>query len=165
MTHKKAHIKSKHTLVFEETFGWSRTFVCITAITGQVRRALLTMLDRLTHTRNFKTKFCITIANRHKLCTISVRYTPVTLSRIDSRIYGISRYERYVTRTSYIREMIRSSYSSIRSSYSSYAEVLRFLSVHLKIRSTYVAGPIRRTYVTHTWYIRRKQRGRYAVDT
>ena len=45
---------------------------------------------------------------------------------------------------------IRSSYSSIRSSYSSYAEVLRFLCVHLKIRSTYVAGPIRRTYVTHT---------------
>ena len=44
---------------------------------------------------------------------------------------------------------IRSSYSSIRSSYSSYAEVLRFLCV-LKIRSTYVAGPIRRTYVTHT---------------
>ena len=59
---------------------------------------------------------------------------------------------------------IRSSYSSIRSSYSSYAEVLRFLCVHLKIRSTYVTGPIRRTYVTHTWYIR-KQRGRYAVDT
>ena len=39
-----------------------------------------------------------------------------------------------------------------------------FLCVLLKIRSTYVAGPIRRTYVTHTWYIR-KQRGRYVVDT
>ena len=69
--------------------------------------------------------------------------------------------------TSHVRRRyvgIRSSYSSIRSSYSSYAEVLRFLCVHLKIRSTYVAGPIRRTYVTHTWYIR-KQRGRYVVDT
>ena len=30
--------------------------------------------------------------------------TAVTLSRIDSRIYGVSRYEMYVTRTSYIRE-------------------------------------------------------------
>ena len=39
-----------------------------------------------------------------------------------------------------------------------------FLCMHLKIRSTYEAGPIRRTYVTHTWYIR-KQRGRYVVDT
>ena len=69
--------------------------------------------------------------------------------------------------TSHVRRRyvgIRSSYSSIRSSYSSYAEVLRFLCVHLKIRSTYVAGPIRSTYVTHTWYIR-KQRGRYVVDT
>ena len=69
--------------------------------------------------------------------------------------------------TSHVRRRyvgIRSSYSSIRSSYSSYAEVLRFLCVHLKIRSTYVAGPIRRTYVTHTCYIR-KQRGRYVVDT
>ena len=68
--------------------------------------------------------------------------------------------------TSHVRRRyvgIRSSYSSIRSSYSSYAEVLRFLCVHLKI---HVAGPIRRTYVTHTWYIRiRKQRGRYVVDT
>ena len=63
--------------------------------------------------------------------------------------------------TSHVRRRyvgIRSAYSSIPSSYSSYAEV------HLKIRSTYVAGPIRRTYVTHTWYIR-KQRGRYVVDT
>ena len=59
---------------------------------------------------------------------------------------------------------IWSSYSSIRSSYPSYAEVLRFLCVHLKILSTYMAGPIRRTYVTHTCYIR-KQLGRYAVDT
>ena len=69
--------------------------------------------------------------------------------------------------TSHVRRRyvgIRSSYSSIRSSYFSYAEVLRFLCVHLKIRSTHVAGPIRRTYVTHTWYIR-KQRGRYVVDT
>ena len=69
--------------------------------------------------------------------------------------------------TSHVRRRyvgIRSSYSSIRSSYSSYAKVLRFLCVHLKIRSTYVTGPIRRTYVTHAWYIR-KQRGRYAVDT
>ena len=70
--------------------------------------------------------------------------------------------------TSHVRRRyvgIRSSYSSIRSSYSSYAEVLRFfLCVHLKIRSPYVAGPIRRTYVTHTWYIR-KQCGRYVVDT
>ena len=31
-------------------------------------------------------------------------YSAVTLSRIDSRIYGVSRYERYVTRTSHIRE-------------------------------------------------------------
>ena len=70
--------------------------------------------------------------------------------------------------TSHVRRRyvdIRSAYSSIRSSYSSYAEVLRFfLCVHLKIRSTYEAGPIRRTYVTHTWYIR-KQRGRYVVGT
>ena len=35
---------------------------------------------------------------------ISVTNTAVTLLRIDSRIYGVSRYERYVTRTSYIRE-------------------------------------------------------------
>ena len=62
---------------------------------------------------------------------------------------------------------IRSSYSSIRGSYSSYAEVLRFLCVHLKIRSTYVAGPIRHTYVTHvvhtkaTW----QERRRYVAHT
>ena len=62
--------------------------------------------------------------------------------------------------TSHVRRRyvgIRSSYSSIRSLYSSYAEVLRFLCVHLKIRSTYVAGPIRRTYVTYTWYIRKQR--------
>ena len=84
---------------------------------------------------------------------------------LDSRIYGVSRFERYPTsrvRRTYVS--IRSSYSSTRSSYSSYAELLRFLCVHLKIRSTYLAGPIRRTYVTHTSYIR-KQCDRYAVDT
>ena len=83
----------------------------------------------------------------------------VTLLRIDSRIYGVSRYERSRVRPKYVS--IRSSYSSIRSSY---AEVLRIFMCALKIRSTCVAGPIHRAYVTHTPYIR-KQRGRYAVDT
>ena len=90
----------------------------------------------------------------------------IGLSHIRVSIHVSTAY-RDTKGTSHVRRRyvgIRSSYSSIRSSYSSYAEVLRFLCVHLKIRSTYVAGPIRRTYVTHTWYIR-KQRGWYVVDT
>ena len=57
----------------------------------------------------------------------------VTLLRIDSSIYGVSRFERYPTsrvRRTYVS--IRSSYSSTRSSYSSYAEVLRFVMCALK---------------------------------
>ena len=81
---------------------------------------------------------------------------------IQTRVIGLShiRVSTHVSTayrdtkgTSHVRRRyvgIRSSYSSIRSSYSSYAEVLRFLCVHLKFRNTYVAGPIRRTYVTHT---------------
>ena len=38
--------------------------------------------------------------NHDALKLLSLNYRAVTHSRIDSRIYGVSRYERYVTRTS-----------------------------------------------------------------
>ena len=87
--------------------------------------------------------------------------TPLSHYRVSTHVSTAYQDTKGTSRVRRTYASIRSSYSSIRSTY---AEVLRFLCVRLKIRSTYVAGPIRRTYVTHTWYIR-KQRGRYAVDT
>ena len=110
----------------------------------------------------------INVLSQIKEKYIKKKYTENFIGLLHIRVSThVSTAYRDTKGTSHVRRRyvgIRCSYSSIRSSYSSYAEVLRFLCVHLKIRSTYVAGPIRRTCVTHTWYIR-KQRGRYVVDT
>ena len=77
---------------------------------------------------------------------LSGLYTAALLL-IDTRINGVSRYERYVTSRTSNNVSMRNSYLSIRSSY---AEALGCLCVHLKICITYVAGSIQCTNVTRT---------------
>ena len=79
---------------------------------------------------------------------VFVHYTTATLLCIDSRIYGVSRYIRYITRSTYTSIYVRSSYSSN-------AEVLRFLhmcgsSDTPLISRTYVIRQVRRRYVALT---------------
>ena len=79
---------------------------------------------------------------------VFVHYTTATLLCIDSRIYGVSRYIRYITRSTYTSIYVRSSYSSN-------VEVLRFLHMCGSsdtpfISRTYVIRQVRRRYVALT---------------